>query len=96
MCRERATGELVGSLQATIFRKAEASIAYAVFVNRQRKGFAFEAVRALLEHLRSDHRVQVVTAHVDAGNLPSQRLLEKLGFVRQGGKPREDVYELRF
>ncbi len=48
----------------------------------RRRGIAFNALRALLESL--PETVQRVEAAVEAENLPSLRLFEKLGFRRCG------------
>ena len=55
-----------------------------VFVPYQRRGFAAEACRRLLEHLVDDYQVGVVAAEIDTRNTASIALVESLGFERVG------------
>ncbi|HWP64138.1 MAG TPA: GNAT family protein [Candidatus Binatia bacterium] len=48
------------------------------------KGYATEAVGLLVDYLFSTFPVERVGAATDAANEPSRRLLEKLGFRREG------------
>jgi [ribosomal protein S5]-alanine N-acetyltransferase len=48
------------------------------------RGYATEAVRALVVHLLASNGIRAVTAYTATGNLASQRVLEKLGFTRTG------------
>ena len=59
-----------------------ATVAYMVFVARQRRGFAAEACGRLLAHLFQDYRVGVVAAEIDTRNTASIALVESLGFER--------------
>jgi len=55
------------------------------------QGLATEAVGALVAHLHAQPGVQTVTAQTALFNRASERVLEKLGFVRTGkGWDRED------
>lgn len=107
VCRRRVDGEITGEVQATIFARAEvAYVAYAVFPEFQRKGFAREAVAALIEHVRGEYRIAHFFAEMDTRNEASYRLAESLGFVRvethgdvqhgHGIIADEYVYELTF
>ncbi|HEY5337578.1 MAG TPA: GNAT family N-acetyltransferase [Rhizomicrobium sp.] len=48
------------------------------------KGFAFEAMQAVIAHGFGALQLERLWARVHAGNTASQRLLERLGFVREG------------
>ena len=67
---------------------------------RRNDGIATEAMRAALADLWSRTRTELVTAYIDPGNPPSERVAAKLGFVVRGpglgrsGEPMT-VYELR-
>ncbi|HWD78123.1 MAG TPA: GNAT family protein, partial [Kribbella sp.] len=50
----------------------------------QGKGYASEAVRGLLEYVFVDRRLHKVSAECDARNTASARLLERVGFTREG------------
>ncbi len=63
--------------------------------NHQRKGYAIEAVEAFIEWIRN-HFEKKIKALVDYQNLPSIRVLEKLGFELQQKNGDELVYELPY
>lgn len=50
----------------------------------QRRGFAFEAVSAVLERLFTEQDLHKVTGECDARNVRSAGLMERLGFQREG------------
>jgi ribosomal-protein-alanine N-acetyltransferase len=103
LCRDRASGELIGAMQATIRSRGVAYIAYAIYPSHQRKGYAREACEAVIAHLREHYGIKRVRAEMDTRNQASYRLVESLGFKRlqkkkapdlgQGPAP-EYVYEL--
>ena len=59
-------------------------IGYTFGPEHQGQGFAFEAVKAILGYLFGQLEKHRVTASVDPENVRSIRLLEKLGFRREG------------
>lgn len=95
LCRDRASGELVAAMQATVFPNERAAfLAYAVYPRHQRKGYAREGVRAVIAHVGEQYAVERFFAEMDTRNEPSYRLAESLGFVRVETRPDEYVYEL--
>lgn len=52
------------------------------------RGLAFEALEAVIGRVFAVREVQTLTADVDPANVPSIRLLERLGFVRTGAAER--------
>jgi RimJ/RimL family protein N-acetyltransferase len=56
-------------------------IGYGLVPARRGQGLGTAAVAALLTELRSRTDIGAVVARTDAGNLPSRRLLERLGFT---------------
>lgn len=52
--------------------------------NAQRKGYAREAVGLLIDYLFSGYPAERVAAFTDTENLPAQRVMEGLGFQREG------------
>ncbi|HKU69086.1 MAG TPA: GNAT family N-acetyltransferase [Candidatus Baltobacteraceae bacterium] len=95
LCRERASGALAGSMQATVFPGEDlAYVAYAIYPERQRKGYAREAVLAFMQRVRETFGVSRFRAEMDVRNEPSYRLAESLGFTRVEVREREYVYEL--
>jgi [ribosomal protein S5]-alanine N-acetyltransferase len=81
-CRERASGQIAGLLQATLAPGVPALIAYVFTARGQGRGLAREACRAVVRSLLIDWAQPAVEATVDPGNARSIALLEALGFVR--------------
>ena len=81
---ERVTGQTVGGVG---FHRepldGAVEIGYGIAPGVRGRGIATEAVRALLEVARANG-VGAVLADTDAGNLASERVLERCGFVRVG------------
>jgi RimJ/RimL family protein N-acetyltransferase len=106
-CRERTSGEIVGEVQSTLYASAGvAYVAYAVFPEFQRKGFAREAVSALIEYVRREYCIARFIAEMNTRNEASYKLAESLGFKRvemhedvergHGIDADEYVYELAY
>ena len=91
--RERSSGEYAGTLEATVYDKGTAIIAYMVFVPYQRRGIAAEACGRLLEHLFEDYRVGMVAAEIDTRNAASIALVENLGLERVGFQKDADHFK---
>jgi GNAT superfamily N-acetyltransferase len=91
---ERASGLVVGG---TGFfgppRDGEVEIGYGIVPSRQGRGYATEALRAMIAMAWADPRVRAVVAGTDPGNIASQRVLGKAGF-RQIAAIGEFRYEL--
>ena len=86
----RERGELIGHIGfhgppgVNARREPDAvEIGYTVFSEHRRRGYATEAVRALLGYAR-DRGVHRFVASVAPGNEPSLRLVHGLGFVEVG------------
>src|SRR5665213_1299490 len=75
----RETREPVGSFQATIMRDGRAHLAYLIFPKHWRRGYASEAMSAVVDHLFRDHDVDRVVAEMDARNQASIALAKHLG-----------------
>ena len=73
-----------------------AEIGYTIFEAYRGRGYATEAVRALIDYARGEG-VDVVVASVAPDNEPSLAILRKLGFVETGSHlDEEDGLELEF
>lgn len=78
-------GELAGDISVVLDPGGrQASIGYSFQPRFQGRGFAREAVGALVDALFADVGVHRVTAGVDPRNVASARLLEDLGFRHEG------------
>ncbi|MEU7906764.1 GNAT family N-acetyltransferase [Actinoplanes sp. NPDC049118] len=62
----------------------QAEIGYTVAPERQGRGYATEAVRGVLDQLFRVRGLHKVSAECDARNVASARVLERLGFTREG------------
>lgn len=83
---ERESGALVGNveLDSIDLRRAQAELGYWVRTDRARRGYATEAARAMLRYAFETLRLHKVRADVAVGNHGSARVLEKMGFAREG------------
>lgn len=59
-------------------------IGYSISSAYQRKGYAYEALTALINLLQDDLKLELILAGVLEENIASIRLLEKLGFDKEG------------
>ena len=59
-------------------------IGYAISPKYQRNGYAYEAISAIVNLLQNDLLFDMVVAGILPENIPSIKLLEKLGFSREG------------
>ena len=83
---EKASNQVIGELMFKYASKACGliEIGYCLNTGAQGKGFAFEAVKALVQHAFEHQNVHKVRARVDVRNDASNKLLEKLGMRREG------------
>ena len=83
---ERDSGELVGSIEldGIDLRRSQAELGYWVRTDRASRGLASEAGRAVLLYGYQTLGLHKIRADVAVGNLGSARVLEKLGFQREG------------
>jgi len=76
----RPGGPPLGYVQATVLDNGSAWIAYMLGSAHHGRGHATRATAAMLEHLEAGYGATRLLANVEADNLPSIRLLERLGF----------------
>ena len=83
------TGGLLGGLSLHHLdpMRDAVEIGYWLFVSARGRGVATRTVRAAVEHAFANG-IQRVEAHVRVGNVASERVLERVGFVREGIKRR--------
>lgn len=83
LCRRRDSGQLAGAVQATLLpRRHAAYVAYSIYVEQQRRGYAREAMSAVIAHVRGTHHIETFYAEMHVRNRASYLLAESLGFVR--------------
>ena len=80
--RERATGLVIGAIGCHgAPEDGIVEIGYGIAPEARGRGLASEACAALVAFLEAQPEVRVLRAATDADNLPSQRVLERCGFV---------------
>jgi thioredoxin reductase/RimJ/RimL family protein N-acetyltransferase len=82
---ERSTGVLVGdvALRVDADEPHQAEIGFTLAPTQQGKGYATEAVRALLDHIFGTLGLHRVIAVTDAHNAPAATLLQRVGMRRE-------------
>jgi RimJ/RimL family protein N-acetyltransferase len=90
----RSGDAYVGLIELTVASDC-ATIAYFIFTAWQRRGFAREACRAVLDSLGRRGAVRLVDATVDDRNEASLALLRSLGFQEIRRVPNADFFKGR-
>ena len=84
----KETGEMVGTLHLMdpIPERAVPAleIGYCMAPAHRMQGYGSEAVLGMVAHLHGEMKIPLVTAGAFDFNIRSQRMLEKMGFVREG------------
>jgi [ribosomal protein S5]-alanine N-acetyltransferase len=73
----------------------EVEIGYGIVPSRQRRGYATEAVQAMVADVLQVDGVQTVTANVDLDNPASIRVLEKSGLTLCAQNQEQATYHIR-
>jgi ribosomal-protein-alanine N-acetyltransferase len=73
-----------------------ASVGYDLVASSRRQGFMTEALSEVLRFGFMEMRLNKVEAHVNPGNKPSIRLLQKLGFIQEGVMRCDTFFHARF
>jgi [ribosomal protein S5]-alanine N-acetyltransferase len=81
--RRRDNAHCIGTVQATVRQDDSVYFAYELGAAFWGRGFATEACRAVLAHLRDAFGARRAEAEVDTRNEASIRLLDRLGFERR-------------
>lgn len=78
-------GVLIGDLGLNLHENLmQADLGFTLATEYQGMGYASEAVLGLLQHLFVERALHRVSAEADARNTASVRLLERVGFTREG------------
>lgn len=84
----KATGKVIGMIytgeDSLRYGVESREISYFLREEEARKGYMKEALRALIHRFFEEEKVTCVAARCFAPNVASQRLLESLGFSREG------------
>jgi RimJ/RimL family protein N-acetyltransferase len=87
LAHEKSSGEYVAMVQVTVRANSSAYLAYITFARQWRRGFAYEACRAVIRWLMV-RGIEEIVAEMDTRNVASVRLIEKLGFRRVAHVPK--------
>lgn len=90
-----SNAEATGYIQATIRKEEPSNIAFVVFANCWRRGYAYEATTAVITHIFQRYEPTVLVAHVDTRNTASNGLVTKLGFRLVRTVASADPFEAR-
>jgi len=81
----RAEPALIGDVGVNLHdNRMQAEIGFSIAPAYQGHGYATEALLCVLDHLLAGQGLRRVSAECDARNLRSARLLERVGFRREG------------
>lgn len=82
---EKVGGKIVGDVWVYLIENDRmASVAIRLAAARQGKGFGTETLSAMTKFCFEKTELQRLWTEVDVRNIPSQKMLEKCGFVREG------------
>lgn len=81
-----STGEMIGNGGFHLWHHTHrtAELGYWLLPEHQKKGYALEAMRAMILYGFNEMNLHRIEAIVDSGNHPSSALLKKLGFSLDG------------
>jgi RimJ/RimL family protein N-acetyltransferase len=82
---EKKDGTKVGIIaHYLVLPSKRMEIGYDLILNERGKGYGTEAVQIIVDHLFLTKGIVRIQAVTNVENTPSQRVLEKAGFVREG------------
>lgn len=90
----RATGEPLGTIEATVDQHQSVSIGYMFSPAVSGRGYATEAVKAMIRHLRAQGAL-VFNAEIDVQNDASKALVRRLGFRHVRTEGADEFWRLR-
>ncbi|MBP2132505.1 RimJ/RimL family protein N-acetyltransferase [Methanomicrobium sp. W14] len=77
-------GTLIGSGGIILHENALPEIGYSVLKQFENMGYATEAVSAIVKKAFQSGLASEITAKTEKNNIPSQRVLDKNGFIKSG------------
>jgi len=85
---EKKDGTKIGHISSWTRGKTR-EMGLALVPNERGKGYGTEAIQIILDYLFLNTEVVRIQVRTDEGNMPSQRVLEKAGFTREGTMRKE-------
>lgn len=80
---KKETGELIGHVGISELKQG-IEVGYAIAMSEQGNGYATEAVKAYTRWVKKELEIKQVLGVVDVRNIPSGKVLEKVGFQYMG------------
>lgn len=77
-------GQMIGDIGVHFFDEYQIEIGYTLSPEYQGMGYALEAVEGIINYIFNTLRKHRITASVDPNNHASIKLLEKIGFRKEG------------
>ena len=86
MCTKENPATVIGTigLWKFEFESYRAEVGYMLHQSHQNKGYMSEAIRRILQYGFDELNLHSVEARVDPENVSSIKILERIGFVREG------------
>ena len=72
----------IGYVQLIPLNETEFEIGYHIAKNYTGKGYATEALKAFLEYIKEEHKLEYVIGVCLKDNIASSKVMEKVGFVK--------------
>lgn len=76
-------GQMIGDIGIHFLEENQIEIGYTLSPKYQGKGYALEAVKAVINYSFSEWKKHRITASVDPDNIHSVKLLERIGFKKE-------------
>ena len=94
---EKSTNQVIGDggYKGNPDTRGQIEIGYEIIESKRQKGYATEAIEALLEWTLTQDEVKSIIAKCHYKNIPSQSLLDKLGFKLIGEEDEMDLYQIK-
>lgn len=89
---EKSEHRIIGFVSLNYVNEASRNLGYCLHTHWHGKGYVSEAAGRIIKYAREELRLEKLVTGTAEENLPSVRLLERLGFTRL----REGSFELRF
>lgn len=90
---ERESDRMLGDCAVHFLTADQVELGFTLPFRFQDKGYMTEALQALRQQLMARTAVRTLLAYTDLRNTPSQRLLERLGFIREKVIERAGFYK---
>ncbi len=84
---------LVGviSLWSIDYEQKSGELGYFIGTDYLRQGYMSRAIKLVVNHTLIEGPLKIVTAYIETSNIASQKLVEKLGFIKKGESLEEDM-----